>query len=126
MQALTAAKPLVAPAGRFTVHLSIPGPDAYRVEVRTADLAGHLVDELTGSHPSESLARGIARVLTLALRKSDATIESARAAVVAFLDNQLVFLLDKPGIAGRVEKADLLMRARAGFAVDGEFVAVTA
>lgn len=124
MRQLTVERPLECPAGRHTVHLSIPGPDAYRVEVRNAGHGARIVDELTRSYPSESLARGVARVLTLALRRPNATIDTARAAVVGFLDSQLVFLLDKPGIAGRVEKADLLMQVRAGFAV-GEIVAVT-
>jgi hypothetical protein len=118
MQALTAAKPLVAKAGRYFVQLTQPGPSAFRVEVTAAGPVAQLVDELSRSYTSEQLARTIARVLTVALRTPGATVATAKRAVVRHIDAEIDWLLTQPGAAGRVEKADILLNLRAGFAND--------
>jgi hypothetical protein len=122
-QVLTTHKPLVARAGNHIVQLTQPGPNAYRVEVTTAGPVAQLVDELSRSYTSEQLARTIARVLTVALRTPGATVATAKRAVVRHIDAEIGWLLTQPGIAGRVEKADILLNLRAGFAADAEAVA---
>lgn len=85
MQALTADRPLVARAGRHIVQLSITDSGIYRVETLLGGAVATTVDELTRSFESEALARKIARVTTLALRRDGATVETAQAAVARYL-----------------------------------------
>lgn len=101
---------LACRAGDHTVQI-VRTELVLRVEVITGGPVGLLVDELT--HPyelaHEVLARTIARVLTVALRRG-AGVEGARVAVVAHLDAQLAFVLADPTPAG----------TRAGLALQDE------
>jgi hypothetical protein len=124
-QVLTTSRPLVARAGNHLIELTRPNPNlpVWRVEVSRAGAVATPVGELTRSYPVEQLARTIARVLTVALRVPGATVKTARSAVVRHIDAEINWLLTQPGIAGRAEKADVLLGVRAGFAADDRQVA---
>jgi hypothetical protein len=98
MRQLTVDQPLTCSAGTHTVQFSQIRPGVYRVEVLSGGSVAQPVEELTRSYADESLARTIARVITVALRREGATVEDARRAVVQHLDGQLAFLLDSPSI----------------------------
>jgi hypothetical protein len=111
MQPITAECPVISsPAGAYTVQLSRVRPDVFRVEVLSSGAVAFTVDELTRSYDSEPLARSIARVITVALRAEDATVESARAAVCAFLDAQMEFLTidDSTAVVAAIAKLQTL------------------
>jgi len=122
MQASTATRPLSTRAGRFTIQLTQPGPNAYRVEVLAAGPVARPVDDLTRSYEFYGLAYAIYRTLGNALAAPGATVKTARRAVVAHIDAEIRMLT--PSAIG-VLKAEVLQNVRAGFASD-ERVAVTA
>ncbi|GAA4439176.1 hypothetical protein [Phytohabitans houttuyneae] len=95
---LTADRPLTARAGTHIVQLSIAGPSAYRVEVLAGGAVATPVDDLTRSYVDEQLARTVARVITLALRREGATVESAAAAVAQFLTAAPVLVAGPVGL----------------------------
>jgi hypothetical protein len=109
MQLLTADRPLVTSAGTHVVQLSQIREAVYQVETLAGGSVAQRVDELTVSVADESLARAIARVITVALRREGATVATARRAVCQHLDGQLAFLLDNPSIQATNAAAYLQM-----------------
>jgi hypothetical protein len=95
---LTAEKPLAARAGRYIVQVSITDAGTFRVETLLGGSLACPIEELTRSYPDEQLARTIARVTTLALRRPGATVEAAAAAVAQYLAAQPVFDSEPVGL----------------------------
>jgi hypothetical protein len=116
---LMADRPLVTRAGTHTVHLSVVRPGVFRVEVRTPGPVALTVEDLTRSYDDERLARTIARVITIALRKPDATVEDARRAVVQHLDAEMEFLAENPSVQAARAVA-VLQGLKAGFETEDE------
>ena len=108
-QLLMVGKPIPAKAGRYTVQLSITDSGAFRIETLSGGAVAQRVDSLTVSLADDGLARTIARVITVALRKQDATVDDARRAVVKHIDGELAFLLDSPSIQATNSAAYLQM-----------------
>lgn len=109
MQLLMPGKPIPATAGRYVVQLSVTDSGTFRIETLSGGPVATRIDTLTASLADEGLARTIARVITVALRKQDATVEDARRAVTQHLDGQLAFLLDSPSIQATNSAAYLQM-----------------
>lgn len=120
-QLLTASKPLTASAGTHIVQLSITDTGLYRIETLSggsvATPVATPVADLTRSFDDEQLARSIATVITVALRKQDATVANAKAAVVAFFDDLIGRLAQHKGVEVAEAVAEF-QALRAGFQVE--------
>jgi hypothetical protein len=110
---LMADRPLATRAGRYTVQLSVVREGIYRVEVLASGSLAQPVEQLTRSYDDENLARGIARVITIALRQPGADVEYARLAVVAYLDGQITLNAAMPSVRA-ADAVGVLQDIRAG------------
>lgn len=116
MRQLTVDQPLTCSAGTHTVQLTQIREGVYRVETLSGGPVATQVPELTRSYDDEQLARQIATVITLALRKHGASVADAVRAVAAYLDGIIDRLAQHKGIEVAETVAEF-QALRAGFQV---------
>lgn len=117
---LASDRPLATRAGRYTIQLTKPGPDVFRVEVLRGGPVARPVDALSRSFEFYGLAYAIYRTLERALAMPGATVKTAQRAVVKHIDAEIALLVPS---ALSVLKAEVLQNVRAGFADDLAVVA---